>query len=91
MQKKVEEYIMVGKENAVSQADIAMLANIPERSVRLAIDDARINRGKLIIGDDCGYYFPADIEDVRGYVKRRRASIRTSRKALEPFVKALGD
>ncbi len=85
----IEDFILEGRSNGISQADIARIANIPERSVRREIDEARINRGMLIIGDESGYYFPSDEADITAYVNRRRASIRTSKKALAPFIKAL--
>ena len=85
----IEDFILVGRQNGISQADIARIANVPERVIRREVDEARINRGKLIIGDEAGYYFPADEADITEYVNRRRASIRTSKKALAPFIKAL--
>lgn len=85
----IEDFILEGRANGISQADIARIANIPERAVRREVDEARINRGKLIIGDESGYYFPATESDITEYVNRRKASIRTSRKALAPFIKAL--
>ena len=85
----IEEFILAGRENSKSQSDIARVANIPERSVRHEVNLARIKRGMLIIGDESGYYFPSDISDIIAYVKRRKASIRTSKQALAPFIKAL--
>ena len=85
----IEDYIPEGRENGTSQADIARLANIPERAVRREIEQARIQRGQLIIGDQNGYYFPTDESDIRAYIKRRMASMQTSRMALYPFMKAI--
>lgn len=85
----IEDFILEGRENGISQAEIARIANIPERIVRKEVDEARISRGKLIIGDESGYYFPSGESDITDYVKRRKASIKTSRKALAPFIKAL--
>ncbi len=85
----IEDFILAGRENGISQADIASLANIPERAVRREIEMARINRGKLIIGNESGYYFPSDESDIVEYVNRRKASIKTSKKELAPFIKAL--
>lgn len=85
----IEDFILEGRTNGISQAEIARIANIPERAVRREVDEARINRGQLIIGDENGYYFPADETDLIDYVRRRRASIKTSRKALYPFMKAI--
>lgn len=85
----IEDFILEGRENGISQSDIARIANIPERAVRREVDDARIKRGKLIIGNESGYYFPANKSDITEYVNRRKAAIRTGRKALAPFLKAL--
>ena len=85
----VEDFILVGKKNGISQADLARIANVPERVIRREVDEARINRKQLIIGDESGYYFPADESDITEYINRRKASIKTSQKALAPFLKAL--
>lgn len=85
----IEEFILEGAENAISLSDLAHVAGISDRAVRREVDDARIKRKALIIGDENGYYFPAEIADIRGYVCRRKASISTSKKALAPFVNAL--
>ncbi len=85
----IETFILEGKSNSISQADLARITGIPERSVRREINEARINRGKLIIGDESGYYFPSDEYDITAYVNKRKAAIRTSKKALMPFIQAL--
>ena len=85
----IEDFILEGRSNGISQAEISRIANIPERAVRREVDEARINRGQLIIGDESGYYFPSDESDIAEYVNRRKASIRTSKKALKPFIQAL--
>ncbi len=86
---EIESAIMEGKNNAVSMEYLAHLFNVPERIIRREIEEARISRGQLIIGDSNGYYFPSDDSDISGYIKRKQASIRTSRKSLTPFLKAL--
>ena len=85
----IEDFILEGRQNGISQADISRIANIPERAVRREVDEARISRGKLIIGDESGYWFPTEESEIIEYVNRRKASIRTSKKALAPFIKAL--
>lgn len=85
----VEDFILVGKKNSISQSDLARIANVPERAIRREVEEARINRKQLIIGDESGYYFPEDEADITEYISRRKASIRTSQKALVPFLKAI--
>lgn len=85
----IEDFILQGRNNGISQADLSRITSLPERIVRREIDEARIKRGKLIIGDESGYWFPTEQSEIAGYVNRRKASINTSRKALRPFIQAL--
>lgn len=85
----IEDYILPGRENGIGLSDLAKVADISERSVRKEIELARIERGKLICGDENGYYEAANAEEIRDYIRRRKASIRTSTKSLKPFLMAV--
>ena len=68
--------------------DLAHVVNIPERSVRFEILQARIN-GELICSCEQGYFLPESVDDIREYVISRKAFLKTAGKALKPFVKAI--
>ena len=85
---KIADLLLVGKENATSMTDLAHIANVPERSLRAEILQARIN-GELICSCDQGYFLPESVDDIREYVISRKAFLKTAGKALKPFVKAI--
>lgn len=85
---KITEYLSAGQDNAISLSDLAAAVNIPERSLQQEILRARLN-GDLIISSERGYFLPADEDELRDYVIKRRAYIRTASKALRPFINAL--
>lgn len=85
---KIADFLLNGKENAISMADLAEVMKIPERSLRLEILQARIN-GDLICSCDRGYFLPESVDDIREYVISRKAYLKTAGKALKPFIKAI--
>ena len=85
---KIADFLLTGKKNAISMTDLAHVVNIPERSVRLEILQARIN-GELICSCEQGYFLPESVDDIREYVISRKAFLKTAGKALKPFVKAI--
>lgn len=85
---KIADFLLTGKKNAISMADLAHVVNIPERSLRLEILQARIN-GELICSCENGYFLPESVDDIRAYVISRKAFIKTASKALKPFIRAI--
>lgn len=85
---KITDFLMTGKENAIPMIDLAAATNIPERSLRQEILEARL-RGELIISNEQGYFLPADHEEIREYVIKRKAFIKTASAALKPFINAI--
>ena len=84
----IQDFISVGRGQAISLSDLSAAAGIPERSVKREVLEARIN-GHLICSDENGYFLAETADDLRDYVRSRQASIKTSRSALVPFLKAL--
>lgn len=84
----ITDFILTGRENAISLADLSHVTELPERAVRKEILQARLE-GNLIISSDEGYFMPSDEDDIREYAIRRKAYIVTANKALNPFLKAL--
>lgn len=84
----ITDFILTGKSQAISLSELARVTGMPERSVKQEVLEARL-QGHLIVSDESGYYFPETETDLREYVSARRAVIRTSSKALKPFIQAL--
>lgn len=61
----IENYIGVGKQNAVTRAELSALLNLPDRKVRRLIQEAR-ERGEIIINssDGAGYFRSNEIADI---------------------------
>ena len=55
------DYIPRGKENKISRASLSMCTNLPDRSVRRLISEARA-KGHAIVGDPEGGYYMAETE-----------------------------
>lgn len=85
---KIRDFLSVGQDQAVSLQDLAAAVNIPERAVQKEILNARLS-GELILSSDRGYFLPADPDEIRQYVIKRKAYIKTAGAALRPFLKAL--
>lgn len=85
---KISDFLSIGEDQGISLSDLAAAVNIPERAVKAEILRARIS-GELILSSDRGYFLPADQDEIRAFVNKRRACIRTANKALRPFLKAL--
>ena len=84
------DLIPAGKEEAVSMKTLSKLIGLPTCDVRQYVLNAR-KIGVLILSGDEGYYFPADDDELKEYVNRRRKYIRTANVALKPFEASLTD
>lgn len=82
------DYLSVGQEHAVSLSALSAMLKISERALRKEILEARIS-GKLILSSDSGYFLPSGEDELKAYVIKRKACIKTSSAALKPFIKAI--
>ena len=90
----IEEYIPLGRENAVTRAQLCTLTDLSDRMVRKEIELAR-RRGCIIINqqDGRGYYQPTDLEEISVQYrqnKRRALSILAQQKYMRRLLKAAG-
>ena len=85
---KISDFLMTGRDNAIPMADLASMLNLPERAVRREILEARL-RGELILANEQGYFLSTDPDDLREYVIKKKAFIKTASAALKPFIKAI--
>lgn len=90
--KKVEEFIPIGKENAVNGENLARLMNCSERRVRKCVEHMRRN-GVLICSTyrskGGGYYRPRDSSKTADYFERQLSRIGHIWAALSPFKRYL--
>ena len=62
MQRLIEDYIPVGRDNKISRKSLMLCTGLPDRSVRRLISEARM-RGIAIVGDPAGGYYMAETEE----------------------------
>lgn len=91
---KIDIYIPIGKENAVSREFLRTMTGLPDRKVRQMIEASR-DEGHIIINDQDGrgYYQPSDIDEIeRQYWQdtRRALSILKRRKHARRILKEAG-
>ena len=85
---KISDYLMTGRDNAIPMTDLASILNLPERAVRREILEARL-RGELIVSNEQGYFLSTDPDDLREYIIKKKAYIKTASAALKPFINAI--
>lgn len=63
---KITDFIGVGRENAVTRERLVSVLNLPDRTVRRLIQEAR-DRGEIIINaqDGAGYYISNDVGEMK--------------------------
>lgn len=84
--------LRTGENNAVSLAEMCNISGLDNRSTRLVIEDLR-RHGTVICSSDKGYFYPADISELRKYVRREKArsySIEFTLKTAESLLEEWG-
>ena len=82
--KTLIDLIPIGITEAIAQRDLKRLLNMDTADLKKYVLDAR-KAGILICSGDAGYYFPANLAELREYYLRRRKYIHTALIALHPF------
>lgn len=85
---KISDFLTNGERDAVSLESLAAFTGLPERAVKAEVLRSRLN-GELILSSENGYFLPSDPDEIRVYVRKRQAYLKTAHKALKPFVNAL--
>lgn len=83
---KIEEFIPFDKENAVTRSQLQCLLNLPDRTIRKRIQEAR-DRGEIILNDQsgAGYYRSDDVGEMKRQLalnKSRALSVLRQQKYL---------
>lgn len=93
VQHEILNYILVGKENAITRKELEIKTGMTDRQVREAIAEARRDVTILNDQDGKGYYVPVygiDNDRVKRYVKQEEArakSIFCNLKGAREFLK----
>lgn len=81
---KIIDFIPVGRVNAISMRDLALAANVDERTVRELVHRARKNGAPIC--SDCdesgGYYLPCNVDEARIYLHQQQARIKSANASL---------
>lgn len=78
----ITDFIPIGRENAISMADLANCLGVTERTVRKHIETERRNGAVICSSLDeggSGYFLPGNIEEVKEFVKLSEKRINTAR------------
>jgi len=91
---KIENYIPVGRENAVSRIRLSEITGLSDRGNRREIEQARC-RGVIIINlqDGVGYYRSDDVDEMHKQYKQnenRAMSVLVQQKFLRSRLRAAG-
>jgi hypothetical protein len=87
------DYIPRGRENAVTRRDLTLQLNLPDRTIRNMIEEAR-REGALIINDGSGvgYYVSDNLQDLHRQYRmnnNRAMSVLVQQKHLRRRIKEL--
>lgn len=85
---KLTDFLSEGESGAVNLESLSISAGLSERTTKKEVLQARL-RGELILSDENGYYLPSCADDIRRYVRKRNAYLKTAHAALKPFIKAV--
>ena len=68
------DFIGTGRENAVTRSELVALLNLPDRTIRRMIQEAR-DRGEIIINaqDGAGYYMSNDLGEMKRQLALNRS------------------
>lgn len=66
----ITDFIGTGRENAVTRGELVAQLNLPDRTIRRLIQEAR-DRGEIIINaqDGAGYYISNDLGEMKRQLK----------------------
>jgi len=82
------ETIPIGEQDAVPMSYLAALHHLSCRKMRLEVERAR-KAGILICSSDRGYFMPETEAEIRDYVSRTKARIKTGGQCLAPFLREI--
>ena len=88
--ERIVQALGEGENNAVSLEDMCVITGLPNRETRLIIEDLR-RRGAVICSSNNGYFYPADVLELRRYVQKEQARSSSISENIEAAVRLLGE
>lgn len=82
------KYIPHGEEHAVKLRDLVNLTGLSGREVYKAVESLR-RQGNVICATDAGYFRPTNKDELRRYIRRANARVRSESILLHPARKLL--
>ncbi|MCM1166049.1 MAG: hypothetical protein NC299_10680 [Lachnospiraceae bacterium] len=81
---KITDYIPLGRKNAISNEQLALILNTDKRTARALVLAARMRGAPIcsVCGENGGYYMPRDIGEAQIYLRQQRARVKSSNAAL---------
>jgi len=74
---QVLQYLRYGRDNAVVGRDLREKTGLPDRVLRKTLEDIR-RSGQVVISDTSGYYLPATLAEVQGYIQQEEHRARST-------------
>ncbi len=75
--ERITNAIPTGENNAIPLSELHRISGMSDsRATRTIIEKLRRD-GTVICSSECGYYYPADVYELRHYVNRERARARS--------------
>lgn len=78
----------IGEENAITSRQIQKAFGISQRDLRKITERCR-RAGIFIVANNAGYFFPANREELRRFVRRENRRIKSQCVTLSPMKRAL--
>ena len=82
-------FIPIGKENAISQRNLALASGLSKRRVKRCIEEAR-QRGNPICSGDCGYWI-GNRSDINRTLKRLYSQVKCMQCTIKGLEFALSE
>ena len=94
IQGGIEDYIPIGRENAISRKRLAKITGLPDRTARKMIEQARYDGVPIInLQDGVGYYITTDPREMVQQImidENRQKSLAKTQRARKRWLKAAG-
>lgn len=88
--ERIVQSLRTGEDSALSLEDMCIVSGLPDRETRLVIEDLRRN-GVVICSSNKGYYYPADVGELRSYVHKEQARSNSISENIRAAVKMLNE
>jgi hypothetical protein len=74
---QVLQFLQYGRDNAIVGRDLRAKTGLPDRVLRKTLEGIR-RGGQVVISGDTGYFIPATLEELQGYIKQEEYRARST-------------